>query len=95
MTKLNFSQFFTQNCLKIMGKVLREAIATFYSLHHAKGKPYTFKHFKNAASKATIIRRIKQKIQNMDISPIVKMFDGLKEKIRKADENGLRSLTKM
>ena len=75
----------------IMGKVLRESIATFYGLHHKKGKSYTFNHFK----KAHLIRRLKLKIPNMDISPIIKMFDNLKQKIHKADKNGLRSLSKM
>ena len=39
-----------------MGKVLRESIATFYGLHHDKGKLYTFKHFKTAVPKNTIYR---------------------------------------
>ena len=71
-----------------MGKVLRESIATFYGLHHDKGKLYTFEHFKTAVPKNTI----KQKIPNMDTAPIIKMFENLKPKIFKAAEFGLRSL---
>ena len=32
------------------------------------------------------------KIPNMDVNPIIKMFDHLKEIIQKADDLGLRSL---
>ena len=40
----------------------------------------------------TLIRRIKEKVPNLNMEPIIKMFENLKEKIRKADEFGLRSL---
>ena len=43
-----------------MGKVLRESIATFYGLHHDKGKFYTFKNFKNAVPKNTIYQKSKR-----------------------------------
>ena len=45
-----------------MGKVLRESIATFYDLHHDKGKFYTFEHFKNMAEQ----RSVNQKTQAKD-----------------------------
>ena len=32
--------------------------------------------------------------QYLDMAPIIKMFDNLKTKIMKADQHGLRSLTK-
>ena len=75
----------------IMGKVLRDPTATFYSLHHQKGKSYTFKYILKkgwiAKDRAQPIRRLKQNIPNMDISLIIIMFDNLKQKIYKADEN--------
>ena len=77
-----------------MGKILkRESIATFYSLHHQKGKSCTFKHFKKTAHKATIYRIMKT-FDEVDFSPIIKISDNLKQKIHNADKNGLRSLTK-
>ena len=45
-----------------------------------------------AKDRPHLIRRIKEKVPNLNIEPIIKMFDNLKEKIRKADEFGLRSL---
>ena len=45
-----------------------------------------------AKDRPHLIRRIKEKVCNLNIEPIIKMFDNLKEKIRKADEFGLRSL---
>ena len=45
--------------------------------------------------RAHLVRRIKEEILMMDINPIIKMFDHLKEKIRKADNFELRSLQKI
>ena len=42
-----------------------------------------------------LVRRIKEKMPKMDISPIVKIFDHLKEKNCKSDNFGLRSLRKV
>ena len=42
-----------------------------------------------------IVRSIKEKMPKMDIGPIIKMFDHLKEKNCKADNFGLRSLWKV
>ena len=42
-----------------------------------------------------IVRSIKEKMPKMDISPIFKVFDHLKEKIHKADNFGLTSLRKV
>ena len=39
----------------------------------------------------TLIRRIKEKVPNLNMEPIIKMFENLKEKIRKADEFGLKT----
>ena len=48
-----------------------------------------------ANDRAHLVRRIKEEILMMDINPIIKMFDHLKEKIRKADNFELRSLQKI
>ena len=45
--------------------------------------------------RAHLVRRIKEEILMMDINPIIKMFDHLKEKICKADNFELRSLQKI
>ena len=68
-------------------KILRESIKTFYELHHHKGKVYTFDQFKQYGLAKSSIYDI---IARFDI----RMFDHLKTKIMKADEHGLRSLTK-
>ena len=41
-----------------------------------------------------IFRKIQKCAKEFDVNPIIKMFDHLKAKIRKADQHGLRSLTK-
>ena len=48
-----------------------------------------------ANDRAHLVRRIKEKMQKMDISPIIKIFDHLKEKNHRADNFGLRSLRKV
>ena len=45
--------------------------------------------------RAHLVRRINKEILMTDINPIIKMFDQLKEKIRKADNFELRSLQKI
>ena len=45
-----------------------------------------------AQKPSPIFQRIKEKIQNLNVDPIIKMFDHLKEIIQKADDLGLRSL---
>ncbi len=69
-------------------KKKRDSIAIFYELNHNEGKKYTYKHFKDCGlSKMGIYKEF-------DMDPIIKMFDHLKAKIKKADQHGLRSLTK-
>ena len=63
-------------------KKKRDSIAIFYELNHNEGKKYTYKHFKDCG------------LSKMGIYKIIKMFDHLKAKIKKADQHGLRSLTK-
>ena len=41
-----------------------------------------------------LVRKIWKCTKKFDMEPIIKMFDDLKAKIRKADQDGLRSLTK-
>ena len=48
-----------------------------------------------ADNRAHLVEESRKKIQKMDINPIIKMFDHLKEKICKADNFELRSLQKI
>ena len=61
---------------------LRNFIAIFYELNHKEGKSYTYKHFKHSG------------LSRAGIYKILARFDNLKAKIKKADQHGLRSLTK-
>ena len=69
-------------------KKKRDSIAIFYELNHNEGKKYTYKHFKDCG------------LSKMGIYKIMARFDEcgnvdhLKAKIKKADQHGLRSLTK-
>ena len=69
-------------------KKKRDSIAIFYELNHNEGKKYTYKHFKDCG------------LSKMGIYKIMARFDEcgnvdrLKTKIKKADQHGLRSLTK-
>ena len=73
-----------------MGKACPEIrpIENFFGI--AKQEVYD-KNWK-AKNRDQLIRRLKQKIPNMDTAPIIKMFENLKPKIVKAAEFGLRSL---
>ena len=48
----------------------------------------------SAKNRDQLIRKIQKCAKEFDMAPIIKMFDHLKAKIRKADQHGLRSLTK-
>ena len=48
----------------------------------------------SAENRDQLIRKIRKCAKEFDMAPILKMFDHLKAKIRKADQDGLRSLTK-
>ena len=48
----------------------------------------------SAKNREQLIRKIRKTAKEFDMEPIIKMFDHLKTKIMKADEHGLRSLTK-
>ncbi len=48
----------------------------------------------SAKNRDQLIRKIRKCTKEFDMEPIIKMFDHLKAKIRKADQGGLRSLTK-
>ena len=73
-------------------KKKRDSIGIFYELNHKEGKKYTYDHFKDCGLTKRGIYKIL--IWILDMEPIIKMFDHLKAKIRKADQHGLRSLTK-
>ena len=47
-----------------------------------------------AENREQLIRKIQKCAKEFDMEPIIKMFDHLKAKIKKADQHGLRSLTK-
>ena len=48
----------------------------------------------SAKNRDQLIRKIRKCANEFDMDPIIKMFDNLKAKIKKADQYGLRSLTK-
>ena len=48
----------------------------------------------SAKDRPQLIRKIRKCVKEFDMEPIIKMFDHLKPKILKADQQGLRSLTK-
>ena len=48
----------------------------------------------SAENRDQFIRKIRKCAKEFDMNPIIKMFDHLKAKIKKADQHGLRSLTK-
>ena len=48
----------------------------------------------SAKNRDQLIRKIRKCSKEFDMAPILKMFDHLKGKIMKADQHGLRSLTK-
>ena len=56
------------------------------------GKQVVYDKNLKAKDRPHLIRRLKEKVQNLNIEPIIKIFHNLMEKIRKADEFGLRSL---
>ena len=66
-------------------KKKRDSIAIFYELNHNNW---------SAKNRDQLIRKIRKCAKEFDMAPIIKMFDNLKAKIRKANQHGLRSLTK-
>ena len=65
-------------------------IKQFWSMLKAK----VYENNWNAKNRDQLIRKIRKCAKEFDMEPIIKMFDHLKVKIRKADQDGLRSLTK-
>ena len=72
-------------------KKIGESIAIHYDLNRKHVKKYTYDNFNNCGLAKSSIYDI---MARFDMDPILKMFDHLKAKIRKADQDGLRSLTK-
>ena len=87
----NFELFWVQKSAKM--KVSRQSVADFYKLHHDKGKAFTVKNFKESNFNK-MIRKIKKCVAEMDENIYTKMFVNLRNKINKANENGLDSLLK-
>ena len=48
----------------------------------------------SAKNRDQLIRKIRKCTKEFDMEPIIEKFDHLKAKIRKADQDGLRGLTK-
>ena len=68
---------------------VKNSIELFYIKNKSKSDTYNkFKDFKIYA----LIRRIKKCVSEIDMNMVVKMFQNLKPKIKKAEENGLESL---
>ena len=82
-------------------KKRRDSVGLFYELNHNEGKniPMTISRTVDYLNQPFItswqdLMSVKMWITNPDMAPILKMFDHLKGKIMKADQHGLRSLTK-
>ena len=74
-------------------KVSRQSVADFYKLHHDKGKAFTVKNFKESNfNKRTLYKIMTKFDENGHVD--TKMFVNLRNKINKANENGLDSLLK-
>ena len=80
---------------------IQMSIKTTWSLHKNRGKGFIVKHFMPAIkakrismsqSRDQLIHRIKKCIHEFDMDIIIRMFDSLKQKIHKANEEGLTSL---
>ena len=71
---------------------VKNSIELFYIKTKSKSDTYNkFKDFKINGRDA-LIRRIKKCVSEIDMNIVVKMFQNLKPKIKKAEENGLESL---
>ena len=71
---------------------VKNSIELFYIKTKSKSDTYNkFKDFKINGRDA-LIRRIKKCVSEIDMNMVVKMFQNLKPKIKKAEENGLESL---
>ena len=71
-------------------KVSRQSVADFYKLHHDKGKAFTVKNFKESNFNKRTLYKIMTKFDENGHG----MFVNLRNKINKANENGLDSLLK-
>ena len=67
----------------------------FFEYFFGIAKQVVYNKNSKVNDRAHLVRRTKEKISKMDINPIIEMFDHLKEKTRKADNFGLRSLRKV
>ena len=71
---------------------VKNSIELFYIKTKSKSDTYNqFKDFKINGRDA-LIWRIKKCVSEIDMNMVVKMFQNLKPKIKKAEENGLESL---
>ena len=75
---------------------LKITVETHYKLHKTKGKLHTFTAYKNGgANRDKLIARIRyvlSKYQNELQCSIIKMMDGLPQKLLKAQSEGLNSV---
>ena len=71
---------------------VKNSTELFYIKNKSKSDTYNkIKDFKINGRDA-LIRRIKKCVSEIDMNMVVKMFQNLKPKIKKAEENGLESL---
>ena len=77
---------------------IRASLELFYGQNTSKNKKneilkqHVYAGNWSAKSREGLIRRIKKCIEEIDMDMVVNMFDKLKPKIHKANENGLDSL---
>ena len=72
--------------------IVKNSIELFYIKNKSKSDTYNkIKDFKINGRDA-LIRRIKKCVSEIDMNMVMKMFQNLKPKIKKAEENGLESL---
>ena len=76
------------NFAKLANSKVCDSIAIFYKKNEVYANNWS------AKNRDQLVRKIQKCSKEFDMAPILKMFDHLKGKIMKADQHGLRSLTK-
>ena len=93
----SFSAIFLQKCVRRFCDFLDFEMFRFLPAKHTFWSMLKQKVYANnwsAENWDQLIRKIRKCAKEFDMDPIIKMFDHLKAKIKKADQHGLRSLTK-
>ena len=89
---VNFGDFFVKSKSKMAPsrKELRESIATFYQLHHTKGKAFTYNQFKKSLPRPTIYRIFAQIDETGDIAR--KKGSGRPEVLSQSEKTKLKKM---